>query len=100
MEKPHDVDRVKVPLPRDLDPRVRIDIKNKLTGEIGFQLVRAGNTRRKRFEFLTREIEGCPEMMFPRLTYVDRAMVSCASWFVRRTLAHSGIRVAVHGSDM
>ena len=92
MEKPHDVDRVKVPLPRDLDPRVRIDIKNKLTGEIGFQLVRAGNTRRKRFEFLTREIEGCPEMMFPRLTYVDRAMVSRVSWSIRCTETHAGIR--------
>lgn len=92
MEKPHDVDRVNVPLPRDLDPRVRIDLRNKLTGEIGFQLVRAGNTRRKRFEFLTREIEGCPEMMFPRLTYVDRAMVSRVSWSIRCTETHAGIR--------
>ncbi|PIL29328.1 hypothetical protein GSI_09379 [Ganoderma sinense ZZ0214-1] len=74
MEKPHSVDRVKVPLPRDLDPRVHIELKNKLTGEVGFQLVRAGNTRRKRLEFLAREIEGRPEMPFPRLTYVDRAM--------------------------
>ena len=79
MEKPHSVDRVKVPLPRDLDPRVHIELKNKLTGEVGFQLVRAGNTRRKRMEFLAREIEGRPEMPFPRLTYVDRAMVSCWS---------------------
>ncbi|KAI1790067.1 hypothetical protein LXA43DRAFT_529939 [Ganoderma leucocontextum] len=74
MEKPHAVDRIKVPLPRDLDPRVRIDLTNKLTGEIGFQLVRAGNTRAKRVEFLNREIEGGSEMVFPRLTYVDRAM--------------------------
>ena len=76
MEKPHGIDRIKVPLPKDLDPRVRIDLKNKLTGEIGFQLIRAGNTRAKRLEFLNKEIEGGSEMSFPRLTYIDRAMVS------------------------
>ncbi len=76
MEKPHGVDRIKVPLPKDLDPRVRIDLKNRLTGEIGFQLIKAGNTRAKRLDFLNNEIEGCPETIFPLLTYVDRAMVS------------------------
>lgn len=76
MEEPHGIHRIKVPLPRDLDPRVRIDLKNKQSGEIGFQLIRAGNTRAKRLEFLNREIEGGSEMAFPRLTYVDRAMVS------------------------
>ena len=76
MAQPHTVERIRVPLPKDLDKAVRIELKSKLTGEVGFQLIKAGNTRLKRFEFLNKEFEDMSEMRFRTLTFVDRAMVS------------------------
>ncbi|EJF59641.1 hypothetical protein DICSQDRAFT_138374 [Dichomitus squalens LYAD-421 SS1] len=74
MEKPHSVERIKLPLPKDLYPGFRIELQSKVTGEIGFQLIKAGYTRAQRVEFLKREFPEASSMRFPALSLVDRAM--------------------------
>ncbi|RDX44541.1 hypothetical protein OH76DRAFT_1408957 [Lentinus brumalis] len=82
-----EVDRITVPLPADVDPDCRIELRNKKTGGIGFQLTNKLHNADRRIAAIHETIELADELLFAPMQFVDRALFPGEDDHVRPTKA-------------
>ncbi|RPD52904.1 hypothetical protein L226DRAFT_576654 [Lentinus tigrinus ALCF2SS1-7] len=73
-DTPRKVDRVTIPLPLDVDPECRIEIRNKHTGDVGFQLTNKLHNADRRIVAINETVELADELLFAPMQFVDRAV--------------------------
>ncbi|KAI0718539.1 hypothetical protein C8T65DRAFT_638328 [Cerioporus squamosus] len=84
---PREVDRITVPLPTDVDPDCRIELRNKKTGGIGFQLTNKLHNADRRIAAINETVELADELLFAPMQFVDRAVFPGEENHVRPTKA-------------
>ncbi|TFK89346.1 hypothetical protein K466DRAFT_519120 [Polyporus arcularius HHB13444] len=82
-----EVDCITVPLPADVDPDCRIELRNKKTGGIGFQLTNKLHNADRRIAAIHETIELADELLFAPMQFVDRALFPGEDDHVRPTKA-------------